>query len=251
MSGRTASTRGRRPGGPDTRGEILEAARRAFAERGFQGTSMRAVATAAGVDAALVHHYFGSKGDLFLAAAGLPVDPRDLLGAVFADGTAGAGERLLSHDDGGLGPTRDAGPARRPGAGRARGRPGRRDAAARRHRTAGRGHGPRAPAARGGRRPGAARGDPGRRSRRGALRAAVRAGRDAAGGGGGGPGGPDAAALPRRPPDRPRRPTPPDPSRPRSANTSGQPRGTGAGWDPCRPGRSSSSGARRSSAAPR
>ena len=95
MSGRTASTRGRRPGGPDTRGEILEAARRAFAERGFQGTSMRAVATAAGVDAALVHHYFGSKGDLFLAAAGLPVDPRDLLGAVFADGTAGAGERLL------------------------------------------------------------------------------------------------------------------------------------------------------------
>lgn len=96
MSGRTASTRGRRPGGPDTRGEILEAARRAFAERGFQGTSMRAVATAAGVDAALVHHYFGSKGDLFLAAAGLPVDPRHLLGAVFADGTAGAGERLLS-----------------------------------------------------------------------------------------------------------------------------------------------------------
>lgn len=96
MSGRPASTRGRRPGGPDTRGEILEAARRAFAERGFQGTSMRAVAAAAGVDAALVHHYFGSKGDLFLAAAGLPVDPRDLLGAVFADGTAGAGVRLLS-----------------------------------------------------------------------------------------------------------------------------------------------------------
>jgi AcrR family transcriptional regulator len=88
--------RGRRPGGPDTRGEILDAARRSFAERGFRGTTVRGVAAAAGVDSALVHHYFGTKSDLFLAAAAVPVDPRALLGSVFADGTPGAGERLLS-----------------------------------------------------------------------------------------------------------------------------------------------------------
>lgn len=96
MSARTTVGRGRRPGGPDTRGEILDAARRSFAERGYRGTTVRGVAAAAGVDSALVHHYFGTKGDLFLAAAALPVDPRRLLGVVFADGTPGAGERLLA-----------------------------------------------------------------------------------------------------------------------------------------------------------
>lgn len=90
------AARGRRPGGPDTRGEILDAARRSFAQRGFRGTTVRGVAAAAGVDSALVHHYFGTKSDLFLAAAAVPVDPRALLGAVFADGTTGAAQRLLS-----------------------------------------------------------------------------------------------------------------------------------------------------------
>ena len=50
------AARGRRPGGPDTRGEILDAARRSFAQRGFRGTTVRGVAAAAGVDSALVHH---------------------------------------------------------------------------------------------------------------------------------------------------------------------------------------------------
>jgi len=86
--------RGRRPGGPDTRGEILDVARRSFADRGFGGTTIRAVAAAAGVDPALVHHYFGSKDDLFLAALEIPVDPRRLVPTVFEDGLAGAGERL-------------------------------------------------------------------------------------------------------------------------------------------------------------
>ena len=90
-----ARGRGRRPGGPDTRGQILEAARESFAERGFTGTTIRAVAAAAEVDPALVHHYFGSKDDLFLAALAIPVDPRRLVPEVFADGTAGAGERLV------------------------------------------------------------------------------------------------------------------------------------------------------------
>ena len=87
--------RGRRPGGPDTRGQILDAARESFAERGFSGTTIRAVAAAAEVDPALVHHYFGSKDDLFLAALAIPVDPRQLVPTVFAEGTDGAGERLL------------------------------------------------------------------------------------------------------------------------------------------------------------
>jgi AcrR family transcriptional regulator len=90
-----ARNRGRRPGGPDTRGEILAAARESFAHKGFAGTTIRAVAAEAGVDPALVHHYFGAKDDLFLAALEIPVDPRTLVPGVLAEGVAGAGERLL------------------------------------------------------------------------------------------------------------------------------------------------------------
>jgi AcrR family transcriptional regulator len=87
--------RGRRPGGPDTRGQILAAARKSFADKGFGRTTIRAVAGEANVDPALVHHYFGSKDDLFLAALDIPVDPRMLLPTVFEDGVSKAGERLL------------------------------------------------------------------------------------------------------------------------------------------------------------
>lgn len=88
-------TRGRRPGGPDTRGEILDAARGLFADSGYRATTIRAVAARAGVDPALVHHYFGSKDDLFLAALSMPVDPRSKVAHVFVGGTEGAAERLL------------------------------------------------------------------------------------------------------------------------------------------------------------
>ena len=91
----TRSARGRRPGAPDTRAEVLAAARASFAEKGFRGTTIRAVAAAAGVDPALVHHYFGTKDDLFVAALEIPVDPREILGPVVALGPDGAGERLL------------------------------------------------------------------------------------------------------------------------------------------------------------
>ena len=93
MSG--ARGRGRRPGGPDTRGQILASARRSFADKGFGGTTIRAVAVDAGVDPALVHHYFGAKDDLFLAALEFPADPRVLLPTVFEPGVDGAGERLV------------------------------------------------------------------------------------------------------------------------------------------------------------
>ena len=87
--------RGRRPGSPATRAAILAAAREAFAGSGFAGTTIRGIASAAGVDAALVHHYFGTKDELFLAAMELPVDPRIVLAPALAGGPDGAGERML------------------------------------------------------------------------------------------------------------------------------------------------------------
>jgi AcrR family transcriptional regulator len=91
----TPTRRGRRPGAPDTRAAILEAARGQFAAAGFSGTTIRAVAAEAGVDAALVHHYFGTKDDLFVAALELPVDPRVVLAPAIEHGPDGAGERML------------------------------------------------------------------------------------------------------------------------------------------------------------
>lgn len=92
----TQSRRGRRPGAPDTRAAILAAARDRFARVGFDATSIRAIAGDAGVDPALVHHYFGSKRDLFVAALELPVDPREVLAPVVDAGLDGAGRRLLT-----------------------------------------------------------------------------------------------------------------------------------------------------------
>ena len=64
---------GRRPGSSDTRSVILAAARSRFAEVGFDKASIRSIAAAAGVDSALVHHYFGTKHDLFVEVVALPV----------------------------------------------------------------------------------------------------------------------------------------------------------------------------------
>jgi len=73
------ATRGRRPGPSNTREEILVAARQLFARRGYQATTMRAIAAEAGVNAALVHHYFGSKEQLLVAAMNLPLNPADAI----------------------------------------------------------------------------------------------------------------------------------------------------------------------------
>ena len=78
------SRTGRRPGTPDTRETILTAARRRFATRGYDATSVRAIATAAEVDPALVIHYFGTKEALFIAAAGLPAGISGLFGTLAA-----------------------------------------------------------------------------------------------------------------------------------------------------------------------
>jgi AcrR family transcriptional regulator len=86
---------GRRPGNQDTRDVILAAARKAFAERGYDKASIRGIATDAGVDPALVHHYFGTKQDLFVAAVRLPVNPIGQLMAVLASEPEQVGRRLV------------------------------------------------------------------------------------------------------------------------------------------------------------
>ncbi len=84
----------RHPDQPDTRAAILEAARAEFAVKGFEGASLRAVARGAGVDASLVHHYFGTKEGLMIAALELPFDPRELVPQMLADGVDSLPDRL-------------------------------------------------------------------------------------------------------------------------------------------------------------
>ena len=75
---------GRRPGGLDTRGQIVAAARAAFIEQGYDGASLRGIARRAEVDASLVHHYFpGGKPELFAATMhmGAVPDPSQAAGA--------------------------------------------------------------------------------------------------------------------------------------------------------------------------
>jgi AcrR family transcriptional regulator len=74
---------------------VLAAARAAFAEKGYDGATIRGIAAAAGVDPALVHHYFGNKDKLFLAAVEAPADPEDLLPEVLAGGPEDLGRNLL------------------------------------------------------------------------------------------------------------------------------------------------------------
>lgn len=88
---------GRRPGDSGTRESILVAARELFGDRGFAGTTMRAVAAAAGVDVALVSHYFGNKDGLFAAALEVPIDvvAAGVLAELSPDGFDRLGEALV------------------------------------------------------------------------------------------------------------------------------------------------------------
>jgi len=86
---------GRRPGNQDTRASILEAARASFAEKGYDKASIRAIAGDAGVDPALVHHYFGTKEKLFLAVMNAPINPGELIPQALEGPREQAGERLV------------------------------------------------------------------------------------------------------------------------------------------------------------
>jgi AcrR family transcriptional regulator len=85
---------GRRPGAGGTREKILAAARFHFAEAGYDGATIRGIAGEAGVDPALVLHYFGSKEGVFLAAVEFPIDPAVVIPPLLAPGLDGLGTRL-------------------------------------------------------------------------------------------------------------------------------------------------------------
>ena len=87
--------RGRPRGGrTDAKEQLLAEARRQFVENGYERTTLRGVARACGVDAALIGYHFGSKRQLFAAAADVPVGPTDVVEAATTNGTVDA-ERLL------------------------------------------------------------------------------------------------------------------------------------------------------------
>ncbi|MGX5694799.1 TetR/AcrR family transcriptional regulator [Agromyces soli] len=88
--------RGRpRGGGSDARSRILHAAAQEFGEFGYDGATIRSIAAKAGVDTALVHHYFGTKSDLFAAVIDVPLNPAALLPAMLGGELDTAGERIV------------------------------------------------------------------------------------------------------------------------------------------------------------
>lgn len=87
---------GRRPGRPDTRARILDVARKKFAQNGFDKTTVRAIGSEAQVDAALIHHYFGTKQQLFAASIELPVDPAVVIGPIRNASTEDIGVNLAT-----------------------------------------------------------------------------------------------------------------------------------------------------------
>jgi AcrR family transcriptional regulator len=102
------------PGPRDGRGvlaaRIVAAARDEFAEHGWAGTTIRAVARTADVDPALVYHYFGSKEGLLDAATNPPQKWLDSIAKVWTTpidqlGTALITLLLASWADDEIGPT--------------------------------------------------------------------------------------------------------------------------------------------------
>jgi AcrR family transcriptional regulator len=86
--------KGRRRGQSGTREQIAEAARRRFAAHGYDRATLRGIAAEAGVDVALISHFFGSKQRLFVTVMGFPFSPREVVPEIVGPGLEGAGERL-------------------------------------------------------------------------------------------------------------------------------------------------------------
>jgi AcrR family transcriptional regulator len=87
--------RGRRPGGADTRAQLLDAARAEFVERGYEGATVRRIAERAGVDPAMVNHWFGGKDALFTASLAIPVAPAQIQAEVVPGDPEQLGERIV------------------------------------------------------------------------------------------------------------------------------------------------------------
>ena len=86
---------GRWRAGAESRRRIIEAAQALFRRHGYDGTTVRAVATEAGVDPAMVFYFFGTKQGLFGAALEMPTHVPPAIEAIFTGGLDGIGERLV------------------------------------------------------------------------------------------------------------------------------------------------------------
>ena len=86
---------GRPADGGDRRALILATAREEFAGKGYAAASVRGIARSAGVDPALVHHYFGTKEQVFVAAMELPIAPAELVPHILDGPVDRLGERLV------------------------------------------------------------------------------------------------------------------------------------------------------------
>ncbi|WP_407361179.1 TetR family transcriptional regulator [Microbacterium sp. LBN7] len=89
--------RGRPRGGSDSRERIIGAAVDEFGEQGYDGATVRSIAARAGVDSALVHHYFGTKADLFAEAVGIPLRPDIDVPGIVSGPRDEVGERLVRY----------------------------------------------------------------------------------------------------------------------------------------------------------
>ena len=87
---------GRRTGQPETRQAILDAARARFTAEGFTATTVRAIATDAGVDAAMINYFFGSKQKLFEEALALRANPMTLVPPQLKGSVEGLPRRILT-----------------------------------------------------------------------------------------------------------------------------------------------------------
>jgi AcrR family transcriptional regulator len=85
---------GRRPGNSTSREDIVKAARKLFAKRGYQGATMRAIAKEAGVDPSLIVHFFGNKVNLLTEAIDWPFDPEVQMPSLLEEGRRNVGRKL-------------------------------------------------------------------------------------------------------------------------------------------------------------
>jgi AcrR family transcriptional regulator len=86
---------GRPAGSPANREAILAAAEGEFAARGYEGATIRGIARRAGVDPALVYHYFGSKERLFSEVIRIPLSPPEFALRILDGEVETIGERLV------------------------------------------------------------------------------------------------------------------------------------------------------------
>ncbi len=95
MAARAPMHRGPRGGDAHTRADIVRSALRLFTEKGYERTSMRAIAREAGVDPSLPRHYFPTKSQLFVEALGPMGQLEGRVGTIAGGAPAEVGEQIV------------------------------------------------------------------------------------------------------------------------------------------------------------